>query len=263
MTTLPHPPVTKLYEKFFTPLSKPTKSKARKVLNLAKNETLAFNRGHLAISSWGTSGPKVLLVHGWGGSRGQMAGFVQPLLEAGYQVLCLDLPAHGESDGTTTNVLQMGDALEILAAQHGPFHAIVAHSFGTLATSYTLTHRNFPAPAKLVYFGTLNRLLDTLPRFQAIAEINDALMEQLAQQVREDFGEGVLERITNENLSQQIEIPTLMFHDQNDLITPIEDSRTVARGWESAQLIETEGLGHRRALVAMPIIRQVIRFIAE
>jgi len=71
----------------------------------------------------------------------------------------------------------------------------------------------------------------------------------------------VLESITNEFMTPQIDIPSLMFHDIADNVTPVEDSRAIARVWKNAQLIETEGLGHRGALQAKSIHDQVVRFL--
>lgn len=37
--------------------------------------------GHRVVAwSWGEDGPTVVLLHGWGGSAGQMTSFVDPLL---------------------------------------------------------------------------------------------------------------------------------------------------------------------------------------
>ncbi len=43
-------------------------------------------------------------------------------------------------------------------------------------------------------------------------------------------------------LTPQIHIPALMFHDVADNVTPIEDSRAIARVWEYARLNRDEGL---------------------
>jgi hypothetical protein len=55
--------------------------------------------------------------------------------------------------------------------------------------------------------------------------------------------------------------PALMFHDVMDNVTPIEDSRAIARVWKQAQFIETEGLGHRGALQSKSIDEQVVNFL--
>jgi pimeloyl-ACP methyl ester carboxylesterase len=65
----------------------------------------------------------------------------------------------------------------------------------------------------------------------------------------------------NENLVQQIHIPALMFHDRSDNVTPVEDSRAVARAWKEAQFIETDGLGHRGALQSKELLEQVVKFL--
>ena len=77
--------------------------------------------------------------------------------------------------------------------------AIIAHSFGTLITSYALVKRNFPPPSKLVYFGAFNRLLESLPRFQALANLPDEIIDGLRNMIYENFGRDVLDAIVNEN----------------------------------------------------------------
>jgi hypothetical protein len=52
-----------------------------------------------------------------------------------------------------------------------------------------------------------------------------------------------------------------MFHDSTDNVTPIEDSRHIAKVWKRAQLIETDGLGHRGALQSDAIHAQVVKFL--
>ena len=200
-------------------------------------------------------------MHGWGGSRAQMTGFVNPLLSAGYHVVAYDQPAHGESDGRLTNMLEIAPTMNLVAKQIGKFDAIIAHSFGTLITSYALVNLDFPHPAKLVYFGAFNQLLDSLSRFQAQANLPDELIEGLRDMIYENFGKGVLDVIVNETLAPQINIPALMFHDVADNVTPIEDSRAIAKAWKSAQFVETEGLGHRGALQSKEIHEQVVKFL--
>src|SRR6185503_7769068 len=188
-------------------------------------------------------------------------GFVDPLLSAGCRVVAYDQPAHGESDGKLTNLLEIAPTMDIIAKQEGNFDVILAHSFGTLITSYALVKRNFPPPARLVYFGAFNQLMDSLPRFQVLAGLPDEIIEGLRAMIYENFGRDVLESITNESLTPQINIPALMFHDAADNVTPIDDSRAIARVWKSARLIETEGLSHRGALQSKTIHEQVIQFL--
>jgi pimeloyl-ACP methyl ester carboxylesterase len=103
--------------------------------------------------------------------------------------------------------------------------------------------------------------MDALPRFQAQAKLPDAIIDGLRVMIHENFGEGVLDEIVNETLTQQINIPALMFHDTADNVTPVEDSRAIAKEWKSALYIETEGLGHRGALQSKEIHERVVKFL--
>jgi pimeloyl-ACP methyl ester carboxylesterase len=253
----------RVYRAFFGPSRYEVKPAEQEIIDWGNTYRIQFDGGEVAITTWGSNGPAVLLMHGWGGARAQMTGFVDPLLFAGYRVVAFDQPGHGESDGKTTNLLEIAPTMDLIAQREGRFHAVIAHSFGTLITSYALVERNFPPPARLVYFGAFNRLMDSLPRFQVLANLSDEIMDGFCALLYEQFGRDVLEAITNEALTPRINIPALMFHDVTDNVTPIEDSRAVAQVWKQAQFIETEGLGHRGALQSKPVHEQVVNFLKD
>jgi pimeloyl-ACP methyl ester carboxylesterase len=253
--------VKRMYRTFFSPSRYEIKPAEQEMIDWGNNYRLQYDGGELAVTTWGSSGPAVLLMHGWGGARSQMTGFVDPLLFAGYRVVAFDQPGHGQSDGKTTNLLEIAPTMDLIAQREGSFHAILAHSFGTLITSYALVKRNLPPPARLVYFGAFNQLLESLPRFQVLAGLSDEIMDGLRAMIYENFGRDVLDAITNEALVPRINIPALMFHDVADNVTPVEDSRAIARVWKQAQFIETEGLGHRGALQSKSIHEQVVNFL--
>jgi len=260
--------VKKVYKAFFTPNQYEIKTQDKEILKSGNNFKVKYDAppqrgaGELAVTTWGDeSNPKVLLMHGWGGARAQMTGFVNPLLKAGYFVVSYDQPAHGESDGAQTNLLEIAPTMDVMLNRFGKFDFILAHSFGTLITSYALVKRNFPLPSRLVYFGAFNRLLDSFPRFQVIAKLPDQIMDGLYKMIYENFSEGVLEEIVNEELVKEINIPALVFHDRSDEVTPVEDSRAIANTWTHAQYVETNGLGHRGALQSSDVHEQVIKFL--
>lgn len=266
MTTLEprtkHPElVKKVYQAFFSPPQYEVKSADRETIEHGNSYRIPYQTGGLVVTTWGDHGPAVLLMHGWGGARAQMTGFVNPLLSAGYRVVAYDQPAHGESDGKMTNVLEIAPTMDLISKREGSFDAVIAHSFGTLITSYALVNRLIPPPSRLVYFGAFNRLLDSLPRFQALTNLPEEIIDGLRKMIYENFGEGVLDAINNEALTPQIKIPALMFHDAADNVTPVEDSRAIANVWKSAQFIETTGLGHRGALQSKEIHNQVVKFL--
>jgi len=253
--------IKKVYRAFFGPGKYEVKSADEAMLARGKNYRLPFEGGELAVTTWGEDGPTVLLMHGWGGARAQMTGFIEPLLSAGYRVVAYDQPAHGESDGKITNILEIAPTMNLIMQHEGRFDAVIAHSFGTLITSYALVKLNFRPPSRLVYFGSFNRLLDALPRFQTMANLSDEIIHGLREMISDNFGRDILEAIVNENLVRQIHIPALMFHDRADTVTPVDDSRVVSKAWAEAQYVETNGLGHRGALQSKEIHEQVLKFL--
>ena len=253
--------VKKVYRAFFSPSKYEVKPTDKAVIARGENYRLPFEGGELAVTTWGESGPNVLLMHGWGGARAQMTGFVEPLLSAGYRVIAYDQPAHGESDGRMTNILEIAPTLDLVMKREGKFEVVIAHSFGTLAASYALVERNFPPPSRLVYLGAFNRLLDSLPRFQVQAKLPDELIHGLREMIYETFGRGTLDAIVNEEMVKRIHIPALMFHDRSDNVTPVEDSRAIANAWSGVQYVETNGLGHRGALQSADVHKQVVKFL--
>ncbi|MGD8402496.1 MAG: alpha/beta hydrolase [Anaerolineales bacterium] len=252
--------VKKAYQAFFSPSQYEVKPRDQKFIKQGNNYRLPFDDGELAVTTWGADGPAILLMHGWGGARAQMTGFVNPLLEAGYRVVAFDQPAHGESDGKMTNILEIAPSMDLIAKREGPFEAVIAHSFGTLITSYVLVNRDFPPPSRLIYLGSFNRLMDSLPRFQVLSGLPDAIIDRLRDMIYTNFGKDVLDAIWNEKMTQGIDIPALMFHDKVDNVTPIKDSRAIARVWKNANLVETEGLGHRGALQSSEVHVQIVNF---
>jgi len=253
--------VKKAYEAFFSPSQYEVKSVDQEILAKGNNYRLSYNGGELAVTTWGNSGPQALLMHGWGGARAQMTGFVEPLLNAGYRVVAYDQPAHGESAGKMTNILEIAPTMDLLRQKEGNFDVIIAHSFGTLITSYALSNLNFPTPSKLVYFGAFNQLLESLPRFQEIAKLPDEIIDGMRAMIYEKFGKESLDGIHNELMVQKIDIPALMYHDVDDNVTPVEDSREIAKVWKTVKYIETSGLGHRGALQSKEIHEQVVNFL--
>jgi len=261
-TTIKHQVIVKkAYQAFFSPSQYEVKPREQNIIEQGNNYRFPFDGGELAVTTWGDDSPAVLLMHGWGGARAQMTGFVNPLLDAGYRVVAFDQPAHGQSAGKMTNILEIAPSMDLIAKREGPFEAVIAHSFGTLITSYVLVNRDFPPPSRLIYLGSFNRLMDSLPRFQVLASLPDTIIDGLRDMIYANFGKDVLDAIWNEKMTQRIEIPAMMFHDKADNVTPIEDSRAIARVWKNARLVETEGLGHRGALQSSEVHEQVVNFL--
>jgi hypothetical protein len=53
----------------------------------------------------------------------------------------------------------------------------------------------------------------------------------------------------------------LVVHDTNDLEVPVSHGRVIAAAWPGGELLETEGLGHRKVLHAPEVVSRATSFL--
>lgn len=93
----------------------------------------------IQVYIWGQeNSPAILLVHGWNGRAAQLGKIAEELVKLGYRVIGFDAPAHGRSDGSSTNLPAISQTIQQLDKKYGPFTAGIAHSFGCLCLVHAL-----------------------------------------------------------------------------------------------------------------------------
>lgn len=224
--------------------------------------------GHtVAGEAWGDpEAATVYLVHGWGGWRWQLDGFVEPLVAAGFRVVTFDGPSHGESDpgpegpGRST-ILELADALAAVVADRGPAHAIVAHSLGATATAYALDHGLHAG--RLVFVSPMADPLPYTRTFAGRLGFGERTHARLVARIERRVGTSMEAFAVPAMAARFATPPLLLVHDRQDTETAWSDSATIARSWPGARLVSTTGLGHRRILRAPAVVAEVTRFVAE
>src|SRR5262249_23795333 len=96
--------------------------------------------GRRVVSWVSGAGPRILLVHGWGGRGAQLGAFVEPLVERGFSVAWFDGPAHGASDGRQATIPEMATGLRAVVDAVGPAHRVIAPWAGAMVTAWAV-HR--------------------------------------------------------------------------------------------------------------------------
>jgi pimeloyl-ACP methyl ester carboxylesterase len=185
------------------------------------------------------------------------------LLQAGYSVVTYDAPGHGASSWGMSSMPDFARALDAVSAQlgHGQTpHAIIAHSFGcagtTLALSWGLevSRLVFLAPAAdppswVVPFA---RALDLRP--DVIARMRERSERRLQIRWADVNVCDIVRRLPNPP-------PLLIVHDNQDETVGARDGEAIAAAWPRAQLVRTEGLGHRGVTHDAEIVRQAVQFV--
>lgn len=251
----------KAYNLWFTPTRFKTPVTEKASLEAATVDHIDINGHRIATYQWGKSGPTVLLVHGWSGRGTQLGSFVTPLLNAGYRVLSFDAPAHGKSSGKQTNLYEVADVIVGLQDYYNSFDSVITHSFGGPCTAVALQRGlnvtrivNISPPATTL--GLVEKFINTL-------NIPKQVAKKLIQQIESAFGKNIWQEISMKNTVKDLQIPAMVFHDEQDEDVPWQEGHTVASSWQDAKFIKTTGLGHRRILRDTDVIHSTVEFIAQ
>ncbi|MEM9776178.1 MAG: alpha/beta hydrolase [Chloroflexota bacterium] len=228
----------------------------------AQRFALPYNKTKLVGYEWGTGSRTVLLIHGWEGQVGTMLGFVEPLLAAGYRVVALDGPGHGESGQLTTTVFDYAQAIELVCQHFGGFYGIVAHSFGGAATFFALEQANCRQPEKIVTVAPMTNLMVHVDIFQRLVGMTDDVLDSMMCRLEKDLN---IQRDSWNMLAaaQKIQGKNLIWHDENDHIISMGDSHKLALHLNHAEIRKTAGLGHKRILKDPEVAQQTVAFLSQ
>jgi pimeloyl-ACP methyl ester carboxylesterase len=209
--------------------------------------------GSIAYWSCG-SGPPVLLVHGWEGSHADLDAFVAPLLARGMRVVTFDLPAHGESFGTTASLPECGRAVLALGARIGPLAAAIGHSAGAPSIAFALQHGL--EVERAVLLASPERYERYVRWFAQENGVDGAALIAAMQ----TLGIDVPSLVLSENAAQ-FDVPALIVHSVDDRTCDVRGARRIAAAWRTSELLEVDGLGHNRILRDAGVIQRVADFI--
>jgi len=196
------------------------------------------------LTVWGR-GPAIYLLHGWGGRASQFASWVEPLTEAGFTVVALDAPGHGDAPDRTTSLLHFAVALRAAVESFGPARCVVGHSLGGAAVAYAL-QQGLPADG-VVLIGAPHAPGSTFAYFLARIGIDARLHQRVTDEAERQFGFRFGDFVVRAPADRP-PLPALLVHDHDDREFAFDNALQIARDWPSAKLIATSGLGHYRIL---------------
>jgi pimeloyl-ACP methyl ester carboxylesterase len=228
------------------------------VLATGQRKDILCEGRRVATWSWG-SGPRVVLLHGWGGRAGQLGAFVTPLVKRGYEVVAFDAPGHGLSGGRLTSMVDFAAALRVLEQETGGFHGIIAHSLGAAATAFALT-RGLRVE-RAVFIGPPVGPADWTRLFAERLTVPARVMDLMRDRAERRLGVSWPD-LDVVAMSKRLRTPLLVVHDEGDREVPVGDGRAIAAAWLGATFLGTTGLGHRRILRDDGILEAVVAFLA-
>ena len=238
----------------------PTRIGERVALAQALQFDIPFGEKRVRGWSWGAGPRQVLLLHGWGGRGIQLRRFIAPLLTQGYRVVLFDFPAHGDSQGETTHLLDCIKAIEAVCHHWGPFDGAIAHSFGATALANAL-RRGAPIE-RATLLAPMSNLPVGFQSWLAAWDIKKPLQNLIMQHFSEKVGMAI-EELSPQHFALEMKTPLLIVHDLGDPDVPHSQSDQLQQRWYGSKLLSTENLGHFRILKDPKVINKIVGFISQ
>ena len=255
-------------KRFITPPHHAHTPRELRQLQNGRRVSIATPIGELATWQFGDRWrPAIIMSHGWGGRGAQFREFVQPLLDAGYQVWLFDHVSHGMSEGREAPITDFAKGVAALAravqAEGVVVAGFVGHSLGCAGIGIALRGElrelknirvvQIAPPASLIRYSRFFARMLGLPE-----RIRAAMQWRLEQKIGVNWEEfempGAVAAMTAK---------LLVIHDHNDKDVRIESGLTVARSWPDARFKRTYGLGHRKILRDQSVISATADFLAN
>ncbi len=226
----------------------------------ANHSMLRFGKGWLAVYEWGV-GPTVLMVHGWGARSTHMGRMIDPLVRAGFRVVSFDAPAHGDSTGKTTDLLEFAAAVGAVAQFAGPIHTLLAHSFGVAMA--LLARKDWGVPAqRQILISSFDHCIWFSEAFGKYIGVRPAVVERMRQMMADRYdGRFNWNDASVVEMLRRARRPTLLIHDEDDEEIPVGHSMALLQGAPHAELLVTSGLGHHRLLGNREVIERAVAFV--
>lgn len=214
--------------------------------------------GRMTAWQWGRrKDPIVVMVHGWGGRSTQLRAFIKPVVQRGFSVVAFDAPGHGMSGRGESSLPHFLHGLTTVLDFLGAVHAVVGYSAGGVAAAMALAKR--PSVACGVLIAPPASLADFSRQVATVMGWPEALRAAMQRRVESRFGYRWTEFEAESSSGRQ---PLLVIHDTDDREVPLSEGRRHVCSWPRAQLLATNGMGHRRILNSPATILATADFIA-
>jgi pimeloyl-ACP methyl ester carboxylesterase len=228
--------------------------------------TVRMDGTRIATESWG-QGPVVYLLHGWGGYRGQLGAFVGPLTGAGFRVVAVDAPSHGESGpgrhGPGRSMLaEFSAALRSAVGHYGPGCGVIAHSMGASATAVAAL--DGLDVQRLVLIAPVTDPVSAIDLWTRMAGVGARIRARMPRRIERRARISLADFDIVARAAEREDLPAaLVIHDAADKEVPFGLGVRVAGAWPDARFQGTHGLGHRRILRDAEVIRSAVAFLGQ
>lgn len=233
------------------------------LLRSAGRGMLTLGRSRIRTYTWGKGPRAILLLHGWQSRGTALRYFVPSLLEAGFRVVAMDAPGHGESSGYRMTLPAYAQAILAVEQAEGPFEGAITHSFGGRALTYALGFLAHPWAIRnmvmLAAPGSLVRIFqEFFERIRASAEVITATRALATKMLGRPVEESEIY-----HMAHRLKVRLMLVHDEQDEIVPIEEAERISAAFPGSRLLRTLGHGHYRLAKVPEVWTEARDFLSQ
>tara|TARA_B110000046_G_scaffold113158_1_gene120408 strand:+ start:2274 stop:3089 length:816 start_codon:yes stop_codon:yes gene_type:complete len=254
--------VKKAYKQLTHPKFYPYRAHEKDILENALVTDFTFKKGNIKMYKWGKGSKKILVIHGWEGRVTHFSKLIQNLIKAGYTVYGFDAPSHGLSDKVETSLFDFIELVGEMIERVQPTIAI-SHSFGAVATTYSLAQNSHLELDKYVLITCPDKFLE---RIEAVAHnfgLSNGVVDRLIFKIEQDYNLDV-GRLNVSEFVKEIKVrKAYILHDQDDRQLPLSQAIHVHENWLNSDLEIVRGTGHFKILQDEGVIAKILNFAAS
>jgi pimeloyl-ACP methyl ester carboxylesterase len=218
--------------------------------------------GRNVARSWGSEGPLLVLVHGWGGSAAQMAPLAVHLVQEGFRCVAPDIRGHGESPLKHTSwTYLIEDIADFSRSLNEEIYAYVAHSAGALTVMAGRTLKGIRAE-RYVCICAPSHPFPPINVIQKKLAPRKSIVDRYRKYIAAQF-ETTWESMRTGQFYAGAGSDMLLFYDETDRFVPHSEGDKIHAICPGSRLIKTSGYSHAKILAAPELARAVGEFLAE
>jgi pimeloyl-ACP methyl ester carboxylesterase len=256
----------KAAEEAFVLFGTPFMKSVRKV-PVQNTEVIHFHLNQKKLNGYRWNHPqprKVLILHGFGSAAHKFEDHAIKLIEKGFEVLAFDAPAHGHSEGDTTNAVEYSQMILEVMQKFGPIENFIAHSLGGISLSLALEQVTHDSKTKVVFIAPTTETTSAIDGAFKMLNLNNKMVRNEFDRLIFEYSGKKTEWFSMRRAIQHIQARVLWIHDKDDDITPWKDAEKVkADNHPNIQFLLTRGLGHRKIYHDAAVKKQVVEFLEK
>jgi pimeloyl-ACP methyl ester carboxylesterase len=227
--------------------STPRKGKLRPkdIQYLSKFEKIQLQYKEFTIQAYkkGCGQLKVLFLHGWESNTARWRSLIDYLEKhIDLTVYAIDAPAHGGSAGTEFNSLFYAEFINVACENFKP-DIVIGHSIGAGSIAYCMSEVKHHNIDKMIFMGSPDTFTEIATSYINIIGLNKYGQKALHKAIVKRFNLEPSDYSISKYV-RRITTKGLVIHDKQDDISVIKNGETIAKNWDNARLMITDGYGH-------------------